>query len=201
MDAKAVIFDLDGTILDSEPWHKKAEIEAFGLLGYSVVEEDLLPYVGTTLVHMLGAITPGVTKERFLEVEQPILTRFIREEMVAFEDAVALLHRLHVPCGLATSSLRWYVDETSARFGFLVDRFDVRLCADDVTFGKPHPEMFLKACERLEVDPGDALVIEDSRNGVLAALAAGCQTVGVDRHGLIDLSEAHRVVNTLAELS
>jgi HAD superfamily hydrolase (TIGR01509 family) len=199
MHAKAVIFDLDGTILDSEPWHKKAEIEAFSALGYTVSEPDLIPYVGTTLVHMLGALAPGLKPEAFLEVEQPILTGYIRTEMAPFQDAVDLIDRLRVPCALATSSMKWYLDETSRRFPFL-HNFVCRYCASDVTHGKPHPEMFLLACAGLGVAPGDTLVIEDSRNGILAALAAGCQVIGIDRHGLIDLGEAHEVRTSLEGL-
>ena len=200
MDVDAVIFDLDGTILDSEPLHKRAEIEAFSQLGYEVTESQLMPLVGTPLRHMLSVITPGLQVDAFLEVQVPLFKHLIREELELFADAVRLMNRLTVPLGLATSSMPWYVDFTSEKFPILKERFAVRLCSADVINGKPDPEIFLSVCERLQQAPSRVLVIEDSQNGVRAAKAAGCYAVGVDRHGLIDLSEADRVVATLDEL-
>lgn len=193
----AVIFDLDGTILDSEPWHKRAEIEAFALLGRQVSEHDLLPYTGTTLEFMLRGIAPGVSVEEFLGVEQPILAHHIREDMRAFPDALRLLDRIEVPCAIATSSMKWYLEATSDRFPILRERFAVRVCQADIREGKPHPEIFQLACSLLNVAPDRSLVIEDSRNGVLGAKAAGCTVIGVQRHPGIDLSAADLVVASL----
>ncbi len=200
MDVDAVIFDLDGTILDSEPLHKRAEIEAFRILGLRVTEKDLMPLVGTTLTSMLSVISPGLSVEAFLRVQQPLFTKMIVDEMELFPDAVRLIQRLKVPLGLATSSMQWYVDLTAEKFPILREVFQVRLCAADVVHGKPDPEIFLRACDLLGVSPSRAMVIEDSENGVRAAKAAGCKTVGVDRHALIDLSGADQVVKTLDEL-
>lgn len=196
----AVIFDLDGTILDSEPWHKRAEIAAFGQLGISISEADLMPYVGTTLPHMLGGLAPGMTVEEFLRVEQPILSGFIEREMEAFADAERLVNRLSMPLAIATSSMRWYLDTATARFPWLDSRFTVRRCQADVSQGKPHPEIFLLVCEALGTSPERCLVIEDSENGVRAARAAGCKVVGVQRHPELDLSAAHEVVYDLDRL-
>jgi HAD superfamily hydrolase (TIGR01509 family) len=197
----AVIFDLDGTILDSEPWHKRAEIEAFGVLGRHVSEADLLPFTGTTLEFMLRGIAPGTTVEEFLAIEQPILAGHIREDMEAFPDALRLLSRIRVPCAIATSSMKWYLDATTERFPFLGERFPVRVCQADIREGKPHPEIFLLASSLLGVDPSRVLVIEDSRNGVLGAKAAGCRSVGVQRHPGIDLQAADQVVSSLDEVN
>lgn len=204
----AVIFDLDGTILDSEPWHKRAEIEAFGLLGRDVTEADLLPYTGTTLEFMLRGMTGNwdsplgkeISVAEFLAVERPLLARHIQFDMEAFSDALRLLERIDVPCAIATSSMRWYLDETTRRFPILGERFSVRVCQADIREGKPHPEIFLLACSQLGIDPKQALVIEDSKNGVLGAKAAGCKVVGVQRHPAIDLSAADSVVQSLDEL-
>ncbi len=201
MDVDAVIFDLDGTILDSEPLHKRAEIETFSQLGYEVTESQLLPMVGTPLRHMLSVITPALTVDEFLDVQRPLFEKMILEEMELFPDAVRLISRLSLPLGLATSSMQWYVDFTSAKFPLLREAFSVRLCAADVTNGKPDPEIFLRSFQLLGVPPDRTMVIEDSRNGVRAAKAAGCLTIGVDRHGMIDLSEADLVVQSLDDLS
>jgi len=196
----AIIFDLDGTLLDSEPWHKKAEIEAFKTFGIEIGETDLIPFVGTTLPHMLGGIAPNLTVDEFLAVEQPILAGYIAEQMEAFADAERLVDRLKFPLALATSSMRWYVDATTQRFPWLESRFTVRRCQADITKGKPDPEIFLQVCEALGFEPGRCLVIEDSPNGVAAGRAAGCKVVGVQRHPELDLSAAHEVVSDLDRL-
>lgn len=196
----AIIFDLDGTLLDSEPWHKRAEIEAFKTFGIDITEADLIPYVGTTLPHMLGGIAPELTVEQFLEVEQPILAGYIETQMETFADAERLVNRLTVPLALATSSMLWYVDATSKRFPWLESRFTVRRCQADISKGKPDPEIFLQVCEALGANPTACLVIEDSPNGVAAARAAGCKVVAVQRHPELDLSAAHEVVGDLDRL-
>lgn len=196
----AIIFDLDGTLLDSEPWHKRAEIEAFKTFGIDISEADLIPYVGTTLPHMLGGLAPELTVEQFLEVEQPILAGYIETQMETFADAERLVNRLTVPLALATSSMRWYVDATSKRFPWLESRFTVRRCQADISKGKPDPEIFLQVCEALGANPTACLVIEDSPNGVAAARAAGCKVVAVQRHPELDLSAAHEVVGDLDRL-
>lgn len=200
MRVDAVIFDLDGTLVDSEPLHKRAEIAAFKQLGYTITESDLLPHVGTTLDAMLASLAPGLPKASFLEVEIPLFKRMIREEMTMFPDALRLLERLALPVALATSSLPWYVIEVFNQFPVLPTRFDIVLTASDVANGKPDPEIFLRASAALGVPAEACLVIEDSSNGVRAARAAGCQTVGVQRSPLIDLSAAHRVVASLDEV-
>lgn len=196
----AIIFDLDGTLLDSEPWHKKAEIAAFAELGITITEADLMPYVGTTLPHMLGGLAPELTVETFLSIEQPILASYIETEMETFADAERLVSRLTIPLALATSSMRWYVDTATRRFPWLESRFSVRRCQADISKGKPDPEIFLRVCEAMGLDPANCLVIEDSPNGVAAARAAGCKVVAVQRHPDLDLSAAHEVVYDLDRL-
>ncbi len=196
----AVIFDLDGTLIDSEHWHKRAEIETFRAMGLNVVEHDLIPYVGTTLPDMLRGLAPEIGVDAFLSVEVPILAGYIRREMEVFLDAIDLARRVRSKRALATSSMAWYVAEVITRFTELEELFPVRLCQSDVVKGKPDPEIFLSACNRLGVSPSHVVVVEDSRNGVLGARAAGCTVVGVDRTGVLDLSEADVVVTTLDQL-
>lgn len=197
---EAVIFDLDGTLIDSEHWHKRAEIETFLALGYEIDERDLTPYVGTTLPDMLRGLAPEVTVERFLGVEIPILATYIRRDMEVFSDAIRLARSVASRRALATSSMSWYVSEVLGRFTEIAELFPVRLCQSDVVRGKPDPEIFLMACDRLNVAPNSALVVEDSHNGVLAARSAGCTVVAIDRTGLLDLSEADVVVTSLDAL-
>ncbi len=198
MSPLAVIFDLDGTLIDSEPWHKSAELETFAHFGLEIRVEELMPYTGKILKDMLAGLAPGMTVETFLEVERPILARHIEENIHRFADATRLVESLSVPLAMATSSMRWYVEAMCTRFPELATSFSVRVCQADIQNGKPDPEIMLLAADQLGVDPGACWVIEDSRNGVLSARAAGCYAIGVDRHGEGHLDDvAHRVVRSL----
>lgn len=200
---KAVVFDLDGTLVDSEPWHKKAEVEGFALLGLTVTAEDLMPCTGLTLPDMLRRIGDAhgrpLTVEEFLGVQQEILQGYIDHSMEAFPDALELANALNVPLAIGTSSMKWYLDSILNRFTEIACRFPVRVCQADVSNGKPHPETFLTAFARLGVAPEAGWVIEDSINGVRAGRAAGAFVIGVDREGHGHLSEADTVVLNLRD--
>lgn len=201
---QAYLFDLDGTLIDSEPWHKRAEIEAFARMGFEVRESDLAPFVGTTLPAMLAAFSMRfgveITPDAFRVHSQPILTEFIHGPMEPFAGSEELLAGLgEAPRALVTSSMRWYVDEVVARFSWIGAHLPVQVCQADVVRGKPDPEPYLLACERLGVRPEVCVAFEDSTNGVRSAKAAGCRVVGVDRHGSGVLEEADWVVASWAD--
>jgi HAD superfamily hydrolase (TIGR01509 family) len=88
------------------------------------------------------------------------------------------LEAADIPKGIGTSSRRKYVDQVLARFG-LAGRFRFVLSADDVTHGKPHPEIYLQAARQHGVPPEQMMVLEDSQNGCAAAVAAGAFAVAV----------------------
>lgn len=202
---RAIIFDLDGTIINSEPAHKLAEIIAFREFGIEMEEEALLPFTGVPLPQMLESMaltheTP-LPIERFLEVEIPILSKLIKDEVQVFSDADLLLdHVSHLPLALATSSMKWYVNEVFSKYPELPTKFTSILCQADVKNGKPHPEIFQKSCDALRCMSHEAWVIEDSVNGIKAAKAAGCFAVGIDRENQGHLGEADLIVSNLAIL-
>lgn len=199
------LFDLDGTIIDSEPWHKKTEIETFGRFGADLGPDDLLPFTGNTLPQLLAGMElhHGVrmSQDEFREHAEPLITTYIRERMERFEDAFDFICLLKgARKAIVTSSAPWYVDAVKIRFPEIFEAFDAILCQADVTHGKPHPEGYRLAASKLGTTPEKCVVFEDSQNGVRAGLAAGCYVVGVERHGRDWLQEAHRVVESFAEL-
>jgi beta-phosphoglucomutase-like phosphatase (HAD superfamily) len=110
-------------------------------------------------------------------------------------------HRLNMAIGIASSSHVEWVQGHLERLE-LIDRFACLSCFDDVLQAKPAPDLYLAACESLGVDPAQAVAVEDSRNGILAAKAAGMAAVAVP-HGLtehLDFTEADLRLSSLAEM-
>jgi|CXWL01.1.fsa_nt_gi HAD superfamily hydrolase (TIGR01509 family) len=200
----AYLFDLDGTLIDSEPWHKLAEIKAFAQFGIQLDDAILNPYMGNTLPMLVNGINATYGKsilvDEFLEVEQPILQAYIDEEMELFPDARKLIEELSsMKKAIVTSSMEWYLNSVLNRFPILRSEFEVHICQADVKNGKPHAEPYLLAMKLLSGAPDKCLVLEDSPNGVASGKAAGCYVVGVDRHNLGNLLGADHVIPSLDE--
>lgn len=203
---QAYLLDLDGTLVDSEPYHKRAEIETFARLGLAIEFPQLAPFTGMTLPQMLQEVGRQfdfhVLPDDFLQVQIPIFRKMIETQIFLFPDAVRFLdlHREHRKA-IVTSSLPWYLEAISGVHPRLITDFELRICAADVESGKPHPEPFRTAAERLGVAPEHCMAIEDSVNGVTSAKEAGCHVLGIDRESLGHLAHAHRVVRSLDEVA
>lgn len=205
IEAEAFLLDLDGTIVDSEPWHKKAEILTFARFGLELQIEDLMGFTGMTLGAMLMGVGEKFGKrilvEDFLEIQKPLFRKIIGDEIELFPDALRFLTRLEKKRkAMVTSSLPWYLEAVSTKHPVLIDAFELRICAADVESGKPHPEPFQLAATRLGVEPANCVAVEDSANGVRSAKEAGCNVIGIDREGHGHLSHADRVVTSFDEI-
>lgn len=178
----AVVFDLDGTLIDSEALVREAHFAACDQLGYSMSEAQFLSLVG----HHREA--NDIQLRRFYGDDFPLedfiaATRAHVGERVAplKPGAVELMDTLddiRLPYGLATSSRRPWVDRHFAAHG-LAERFKAVVTRLDCIDGKPHPEPYLKASALLGAAPHHVLALEDSHAGVRSAHAAGCMTVMV----------------------
>jgi len=202
--AKAFLFDLDGTLIDSEHAHKTAEVITLETFGLDIGLDELFRFTGVPYRAMLAALEAefGVPLplDEFFERHEPTLLSKIGSEIQVFPDVEDCLARLRkVPVALATSSPGWYVRAVLATFPIL-GVFEHVVCADDVTHGKPNPEPFLSAAAALAADPKFCVAIEDSANGVASAKAAGCYTIGVRRDERIDLSHADEIIDSLKGL-
>jgi HAD superfamily hydrolase (TIGR01509 family) len=200
----AVIFDCDGTLVDSEPLARTAWARTLEPYGYAVTEADAeatigLPFPRTHAYFAERVELPGA--DEVWTAYSGTLFALIDDELVVFEDAVEAARELRsrgIPVGVASSSPRERLHRTLARAG-LLDAFDVTVAGDEVTHGKPAPDMFLRTAERLGVAPADCVVIEDSPPGVQAGLAAGMHTLAVCRVPGAEesLAAADRVVDFL----
>ena len=200
----AVIFDCDGTLVDSEPLARTAWERALAPYGYVLTDADAessvgLPYARVHTYFAERADLPAA--EPFWGEFSGELFALIDSELAPFEDAVGAARELHsrgVPVGVASSSPRDRLHRTLRRAG-LLDAFDVTVAGDEVANGKPAPDMFLLAAERLRVAPEHCVVIEDSPPGVAAGIAAGMHTLAVCRVPGTEasLAAADRVVDFL----
>jgi HAD superfamily hydrolase (TIGR01509 family) len=201
----AVIFDCDGTLVDSEPLSRRAWERSLAPYGYQVTDEDLRACVGRSYPHTHGhfaARAPLPGAEAFWPLYSRELFALIDAELVPFADAVGAaveLRRRGVPLAVASSSARERLERTLVRGG-LSEIFGVTVAGDEVARGKPAPDMFLAAAQRLGVEPSGCIAVEDSVPGVQSALAAGMVAVAVARESPrpAGLGAAHLLV---AELS
>ena len=201
----ALLIDLDGTLIDSEPWYKRTEVATLNGFGVPIKLEEMGEFTGLTLRTWLQRINSqydkALTMEQFLEDYRPQMEEHVRTNVQMFSDTMPFLERAKgVPSILVTSSMKWYVDVVLERFPEIGEAVQGVVCEADVKIGKPDPEPYLMASERLGVDPGLAWVIEDAKNGVTSGIAAGCHVIGVDREGHGTLGMAHQVVSDLSGL-
>jgi HAD superfamily hydrolase (TIGR01509 family) len=198
-----VVFDCDGTLVDSEPLSGEAWRRAVAPYGYAVTDADLaaclgIPYLRTHA--FLGERVDLPDPQTFWPQLRRELFALIDAGLPRFADAVQALEDLRargVPVAVASSSVRERLDHTLASAGLA---FSVSIAGDEVEHGKPAPDMFLAAAERLGVAPARCVVVEDSPPGVAAGRAAGMPTLGVCRvpgHEAA-LGQADRVVHSVS---
>ncbi len=177
---RAVVFDLDGTLIASEALVKEAHFAACAELGVTMTDAQFLSLVGmhreANDLQLKGYYGEDFPLEHFIA-----LTRAHVGDRVAPLKAGALelmdeLDARALPFGLATSSRRPWVDRHFAAHR-ITPRFRAVVTRQDVVEGKPHPEPYLHASKLLGFAPGDVLALEDSYAGVSSAHAAGCMTV------------------------
>lgn len=198
----AVLFDMDGLLVDTEPVWTVAEVELCTSLGVEFTTAMKAAIVGTsmttavpTLLRHVGAPCEQQDVDRTTTwLLDRMVTLFAQTPVLlpGVADLLAELADNEVPVALVSSSYRVLVDAVLAH-GF--GPFHVTVAGDEVGHVKPHPEPYLTAAARLGVDPGRCVVLEDSPAGVAAAEAAGCAVVAVPSvHGVAFDSAPRRLV-------
>ena len=180
----AVLWDMDGTIIDTEPYWMDAETELVHSFGGTWTHEDALTLVGQGLWHSARRLqSRGVvmTEDEIIDsLTTTVLGRVQSGGLPWRPGARELLVELKaagVPTALVTMSIRKLAAVVVDTIDFAA--FDVVVAGDDVEHSKPHPAAYLRAAELLGVDPTDCVAIEDSAPGVAAAVASGAATIGV----------------------
>jgi HAD superfamily hydrolase (TIGR01509 family) len=206
--AAAVLFDMDGLLIDSEPLWTVAEIELAASLGAEWNDGIKTAIIGTRLDVAVPTILEWYAVPRG-PVEVAAAMKFLLGRMVElFHDRLPLMpgalalidgvRALGVPTALVSSSYRVLVDAALDELGR--ERFEVTLAGDEVSHGKPSPEPYLTACQRLGVEPAAVVILEDAMSGVTSGEAAGATVVAVPWVAPILATPRRPVVKSLAAI-
>jgi HAD superfamily hydrolase (TIGR01509 family) len=198
----AVLWDMDGTLVDTEPYWIECERELVGRYGNEWSDDDAHALVGNSLLVSAEYIRERgpvpLDAEVIVEVLVDAVVERVRRHVPFRPGARELLDGLlaaGVPCALVTMSYRRLAE---AVVGALPpDTFAVVVAGDEVTHGKPHPEPYLTAAARLGVEPEACVAIEDSPTGVASAVAAGVPTLAVEHLVTIAPGPRRTIVHTL----
>lgn len=201
----AVLWDLDGTLVDTEPFWIESELALAAEHGATWSHEQGLGLVGNALLdsgramrEQLGLpLTPGQIVDRLVADVAARMSRCVPWRPGAVE-LLGELRSQAVPCGLVTMS---YVPIVTPVLAALPgDTFGAVVTGDAVSPGKPHPEPYLRAAELLGVAPADCLAIEDSDTGARSAEAAGCRVLVVPHHVAVPPGRQRTFANSLTGL-
>lgn len=207
---KAVIFDMDGVIIDSEPIYNKIHadmLREFGITEFLDCPED---YTGMTSMSVFTKTRELYQlKQTIAEIaayQRDIIIREIKkledEPITGIRELLTSLKKHKIKTAIASSSERLFINTVVDKFG-LHDYFDVIVSGDDIENSKPAPDIFLKAAHLLCVEPANCLVIEDSKSGTIAAKAAAMKCVGFanPNSGKQDLSQADKIISSIHEIN
>jgi HAD superfamily hydrolase (TIGR01509 family) len=203
----AVVFDLDGTLINSEDLYEQAGEEVLRRRGKTydpVLREQIMGRPAVDSLRMMieyHALTDPI--EQLVRESGELMLRLMETSLAAMPGVYELLDELdaaRVPYGVATSATRQYADFVLVRLE-IQQQFQFVLTAEDIKHGKPAPDVYLLAAQRFGIRPPQMMVLEDSANGCRAGVAAGAFTVAVPNHHTRshDFSGARFVADTLAD--
>lgn len=188
---KAIIFDMDGVLIDAKDWHYEALNRALKLFGFEISRyEHLVTYDGLPTKTKLEMLTkagglPQKLHEFINELKQQYTMELIHTKckpVFNHEYALSRLRRDGYRLALASNSIRATVEAMMER-SHLIQYLDFYLSNQDVTLGKPNPEIYNCATSSLNLSPSECLVLEDNDNGKKAALDSGCWLMEVNQTG------------------
>lgn len=201
----AVLWDMDGTLVDTEPYWIECEHELVGAYGGTWTDDDARSIVGFDLLDAAVQLRDrGGVPLGPVDIVERLLDGVIRrtDELLPWRPgAQALLAQCsdaEVPCALVTMSWRRLADAVVAAAPD--GAFTAVVTGDEITRGKPHPDPYLAAAAAVGIDPTRCVAIEDSPTGVAAALAAGCATLGVPHVVPLDPRPGLTLVESLVDV-
>jgi len=209
MISKAFIFDMDGVIIHSNPYHKIALHQFCEKYGYHLTEQELLAKIyGRTnkqwITNLFGRNLSPAELEFYAEEKEGMFRELIKNDikpLAGLRDFLEQLNAQNFARAIGTSAPRSNVDFVMSKTQ-LADYFPTVLDDSFVDHGKPHPEIYLKCAAALGYAPEDCIVFEDSLSGVAAGKASGAKVVGVaTTHTFEELKETDFVINDFTDLN
>jgi HAD superfamily hydrolase (TIGR01509 family) len=204
---QAIIFDMDGVLVDSEPRHERAYVEIFSELGYGANHGiDFTAYYGRSdrslWLDFMARHKPAQSLEQLIDLKQTRFLKILREDQPLFAGLLPLLEKLYGKYPLAVASGSWHpVIDAVLDIQNLRRFFSAVVSVKDVPNEKPAPDVFLRAAELLRVPPQRCCVIEDSIAGIQGARAAGMEVIGIANSLPVEqLGGASRVVTSYEEI-
>jgi len=183
---QACIFDMDGVLLDSEPFWRQAEIEVFASVGLDLTEQDCMETMGIRIDEVVAyrhAQKPWDSPSQH-QVAERIVDRVIElvrqraRPLDGVAEALAWFRERRIPLALASSSSLRLIRASLEALG-LAEAFPIQHSAEHEELGKPHPAVYLATARRLGLPPSACLAVEDSLNGVVSARAARMSVVAI----------------------
>lgn len=184
---KAIHFDMDGVIADTEAYHMAADHKVCFENGFDIDVDNWDRFKGRTTFDMFTTLIqeygdPKIhSPNDFAKRKTDILINSLDGKLTPIDGVIDFLkwaRKNHIHMSLVTSSgkrMQSYITDTLK----ITELFDVIITGDDITEGKPHPQPYLLAIEKLGVSPVDSVVIEDSKSGILSAQRAGCDVLAI----------------------
>jgi beta-phosphoglucomutase family hydrolase len=205
--AKAVIWDMDGVIVNTRDFHWEATRDFFREHGVEMTKEEFLPTFGVRFEEVIRDWLPGedggTELAEMVEHKEGLFRKIAMGHIRSLPGAIKLIKSLRndgFRLAIGSSTVRENIELVLSELG-VKDCFDEIVSAEDVEKGKPDPSMFLEAARRLEVPPSQCVVIEDSLAGVEAAKAGGMKCVAVtNARTAQDLHQADLIVESLEGL-
>jgi len=205
---QAVLFDMDGVLLDSESYICSAGVEMFREKGYDVARSDFLEFTGMGENRYLGGVAEkhsipfdlSKDKARTYEIYRRLVHGRLRP-LPGARELISMCRERNLRLALASSADPVKIEINLREIGIPGSTFQAIVSGLDIEHKKPAPDIFLKAAEELGVDPSRCLVVEDAVSGVQAGKAAGARVLAVTTtFSSTDLSEADWIVNHLGEV-
>lgn len=203
-DLKAVLWDMDGTLLDSEPFWLSSQMEMMSGAGLEWTAEDAASMVGNALPKSAAVLQSRGLQLSEAEIIDSLIDGVVAELLrkLPWQPAADRLLASSRTAGLRSALVTMSYHRLAAPLLDAVpEAFDVVVTGDIVERGKPDPEPYLRAASELGLRPEECIAFEDSKPGVASALAAGAVTVAVERHVPLGEAGAHHLITSFEGLS
>lgn len=202
---RGVLFDMDGVLVDSEPFICKAAILMFEEIGLKVSSDDFIPFVGMGENKYIGGVAEKYglavdivqVKARTYQIYKTIIKGKLAP-LSGVKEFIVKCRKLGLKLAVATSADLIKMQANLNETGLPLSLFNATVNGLEVENKKPHPDIYLKASGRLRLKPQECLVVEDAISGIKAAVAAGCRCLAVSTSfDKRELAEADWICDTL----